>query len=128
MSEDGNGNQPLQIQQPVRMTAKEFGSKFSTKRECFTFLTIDCRAYLPSYDTVTIYFVSCQSSSDPTFFLQLKDLITGRKKFLKDHQCKHLQVPQYKSLKVERLYEFIGQYPETFLYYPEQCELAKLPR
>ena len=49
---------PAERAEPVRLSAKEFGSKFSTKRECFTFLTIDCHAYLPSYDTVTIYFVS----------------------------------------------------------------------
>ena len=52
------GASAQQIQGPVRMTAKEFASKFSTKRECFTFLTIDCKAYLPAYVTVTIYFVS----------------------------------------------------------------------
>ena len=54
------------IPQRVRMSAKDLEAKFSTKRECFSFLTIDCKAYLPAYDTVTIYF--------------LKDLIAGRKK------------------------------------------------
>jgi len=63
---DPNLNGAQQIPQQVRITAKEFASKFSTKRECFTFLAVDCKAYLPSYDTVTIYF--------------LKDLIAGRKK------------------------------------------------
>lgn len=43
-----------QIQQNVRITAKELAAKFSTKREVFNFLTIDCRAYLPDYNTVTI--------------------------------------------------------------------------
>ena len=38
----------------------------------------------------------------------MKDLVNGKKKFLKDHQCRHLQVPQYKSLKVQFLYDFIG--------------------
>ena len=66
MSGNANGNQAQQIPQKVRTSAKEFASKFSTKRECFTFLTIDCKAYLPSYDTLTIYF--------------MKDLITGKKK------------------------------------------------
>ena len=55
-----------QIPQKMRITAKEFAAKFSSKRECYTFLTIDCKAYLPHYDTVTIYF--------------LKDLIAGSKK------------------------------------------------
>ena len=38
----------------------------------------------------------------------MKDLVNGKKKFLKDHQCRHLQVPQYKSLKVQFLYDFIN--------------------
>ena len=42
----------------VQLLAKQFQAKFSTKRECFNFLTLDCKAYLPHYSTVTIYFVS----------------------------------------------------------------------
>ena len=61
-----NNGGAAQIPQKVKLTAKEFAAKFSTKRECFTFLTIDCKAYLPDYDTLTIYF--------------LKDLIAGKKK------------------------------------------------
>ena len=48
------------------MTAAAFASKFKSKREIFLLLTIDCHAYLPHYQTVTIYF--------------LKDLISGKKK------------------------------------------------
>ena len=29
---------------------------------------------------------------------------------------------------MERLYEFIGQYPETFVYYPIKQEIRKLPK
>ena len=61
-----NNGGAAQIPQKVKLSAKEFAAKFSTKRECFTFLTIDCKAYLPDYDTLTIYF--------------LKDLIAGKKK------------------------------------------------
>ena len=61
-----NNGGAAQIPQKVKLSAKEFAAKFSTKRECFTFLTIDCKAYLPDYETLTIYF--------------LKDLIAGRKK------------------------------------------------
>ena len=31
-------------------------------------------------------------------------------------------------MKVERLYEFIGQYPETYAYYPVKQEIRKLPK
>lgn len=83
-----------QIHQNVRITAKELAAKFSTKREVFNFLTIDCRAYLPDYNTVTIvspwwchYHPIQLITYFDSFFLQyfLKDLIAGNKKFLKDH-------------------------------------------
>ena len=61
------------VQQPVAaqtITAKTFAAKFRTKRECYHFLTLDCKAYLPHESTVTIYY--------------LKDLISG------DRRCKLL--------------------------------------
>ena len=50
----------------VNISAKEFEAKYKSKREVYTFLTVDAGAYLPPYDTVTIYF--------------LKDIISGEKK------------------------------------------------
>lgn len=52
--------------QKVTITAQEFRAKYNSKKECFNFLSVDCKAYLSSYETVTIYF--------------LKDLISGSKK------------------------------------------------
>ena len=40
-----------------RITAKEFNSKLSTKIECYQFLTRHVKAYLPPYDTNSIYFM-----------------------------------------------------------------------
>ena len=48
------------------ISAKEFGSKFQSKREVFLLLTLQCQAYLPKYENVTIYF--------------LKDIISGAKR------------------------------------------------
>ena len=50
----------------ANITASTFASKFNSKREIFNFLTLDVGAYLPAYDTVTVYF--------------LKELISGSKK------------------------------------------------
>jgi hypothetical protein len=36
---------------PVKVTAKEFKSKFSGKKECFNFMAFEVRAYLPDYRT-----------------------------------------------------------------------------
>ena len=63
-------------QQPIGalevVNVNTFAAKFKSKREIYTFLTIDGGAYLPSYDVLTIYF--------------LKDLLQGRKK------CKYVPV------------------------------------
>ena len=52
--------------QRVSISAQEFRAKYNSKRECFNFLSVDCKAYLSSFDTVTVYF--------------LKDVISGKKK------------------------------------------------
>ena len=53
--------------QPKQMiSAKAFAAKYNSKRECFTFLTVDAGVYLPDYEQITIYF--------------LKDVISGKKK------------------------------------------------
>jgi hypothetical protein len=50
----------------VHISAAEFAAKYKSKREIYTFLTVDAGAYMPPYDTVTIYF--------------LKEIINGAKK------------------------------------------------
>ena len=57
-------NNNLRAKQQI--TAMQFASKYKSKREVYNFLTVDCHAYLPPYDNLTIYF--------------LKDLVSGTKK------------------------------------------------
>ena len=117
--------------QTVQILAKQFQAKFSTKRECYNFLTLDCKAYLPHYHTVTIYFVSGRLFAiveTACFFLQLKDLISGHKKFVKAPDAAHLQIPQYDTLSIQKLYEFMNDHPETFRYFPDACEMKKVPK
>ena len=64
-----------------------FASKFKSKREIYTFLTVDGKAYLPPHDNVTIYF--------------LKDLMSGKKKFVSQDRVRHISVPQYDTLSIE---------------------------
>ena len=45
-------NQNAQIGQPVQLvnvSAKEFAAKYSSKREVYNFLAVDCGVYLPHY-------------------------------------------------------------------------------
>jgi hypothetical protein len=46
--------------------ASSFGAKFNTKGEIWRFLTVEAKVYLPSYATVTIWF--------------MKELASGEKK------------------------------------------------
>ena len=40
--------------EPVNINVKEFAAKYRSKREVYTFLTIDGDAYLPPFDTLTV--------------------------------------------------------------------------
>ncbi len=99
-----------------------FASKYKSKREVYNFLTIDCHAYLPPYDTLTIYF--------------LKDLIGGRKKsklsqthylliynftliVLKATEFKHLAVPQYEGLNLDTILGKIEDNQDVRKYLPD---------
>ena len=52
--------------EPSYVNVASFAAKFRNKREIYTFLTVDGEAYLPPFDTVTVYFC--------------KDLIEGTKR------------------------------------------------
>ena len=128
---DQNMNQ--QINQNVRarqqVTALAFASKYKSKREVYNFLAIEVKAYLPSYDCLTIYY--------------LKDLVNGTKRVIKhdiilkyefflqvikSDAIQHLTVPQYDSLKVDNMIEIIEQHPEVYKYLPDRIEIKKIPK
>ena len=48
------------------MSAKDFSAKYQSKREVYLFFTLNCQAYLPRYENITIYF--------------LKDIVNGLKR------------------------------------------------
>ena len=52
--------------QKQQVTSAAFSAKFRSKREIYSFLTLDAKAYLCNCDNLTIYF--------------LKDLVTGKRK------------------------------------------------
>ena len=52
--------------EPQFIDVNTFAAKYRSKREVYTFLTIDGNAYLSAFDTLTVYF--------------LRDLVAGKKK------------------------------------------------
>ena len=56
------GRQIPAQQQSTQVTAAAFSAKFRSKREVYTFLTVDVKAYVPAMHTVTIYFLKVSAS------------------------------------------------------------------
>jgi hypothetical protein len=46
-----------QNQNTTRITTAAFQAKFNSKHECYFFLSVECKAYLPPIDNVTIYWL-----------------------------------------------------------------------
>ena len=87
----GQINQPFpQVdnnQGPVIIDSKAFGAKYTSKRECYGFLSHDCGAYLASYQSMTIW--------------HLRDVISGERSWIKESDVKQITVPYFEGLKIE---------------------------
>ncbi len=132
------GDQNPQIQEkqakPVLIPVQEFAAKYRSKRECYNFLAVDADVYLPPYgkcsqqlglplinlldlvfaDCVTIYF--------------LKDLVMGKKKKILGKDVRHIAIPQYEELTINKIAEFVGPYPVVDDYLPIRKEIPKVPK
>ena len=65
-------------------------------------------------DNVTIYF--------------LKDILNQKKRHLLNDQIQHFHVPQYKSLSIEKILEFIANDPDIEAFLPDDQDLPKTPK
>ena len=74
------------------------------------------KAYCPPQDTVTAW--------------HLKDMVNGTKAFLKCDVIKHLYVPHYETLSVEKILTWTSRTHMLLLdrYFPIERELLKFPR
>ena len=61
-------------------------------KEVWRFVASDCGAYLPDYESVTIW--------------HLRDLAAGKRKIIKCTDVKTIHVPQFEGLKIETMLEF----------------------
>ena len=88
----------------------------------YHFLTHDVGAYLPHFENVTVW--------------HMRDLVSGKRRRLKDKEIKHLNVPQYDGLKIEEFYNWAAQQDQQnpndqsiMSAFPlELAERDKLPR
>ena len=99
----------------VIVDAKAFGAKFTSKKECYRFLTHDCGAYLASYQSMTIW--------------HMRDLISGDRRRIKESSVKQINVPYFEGLKIESFLEFSADKPEVMEALPLlERERLSLPR
>ena len=97
------------------VTVAEFNAKYRSKQEVFRFLSFDCGAYLPSYQTVTIF--------------HLRDLACGDRKIIKASAVKTLMVPHFEGLSVDTMLYHAKNFAAVGKALPkEPREVEKLPR
>ena len=112
--------------QKVKVNAASFAAKYRSKKECYYFMTVNVKGYLPGYETVTIYFLKGKSKQLRNYVCA--DLISGKKKHIKCNAVQHIYCPQYEGLSVEKMMEKAVQCPELIPYLPDSKEIAALPR
>ena len=101
----------------------------STKIEVYNFLTVNCRAFLPPYGKLQIsHHPDHLFDTDTVTIYWLKDLVGGKKKFLKGKQGGHQRVPQYECMTMAKILEFCAKYPVFDDYMPVEKEIKRLPK
>ena len=98
--------------------ASTLAAKANSKREIHQFLSVGAAIYLPKVQHVTIYF--------------LKDIMSGYRKGRSIlHVINHLigvsnkkvfniYCPQYETLSLKKVFKFITDYSDCFIYFPAQ--------
>ena len=99
-----------------RIPVQEFAARYQTKKEVYDFLTINCEAYQPPQDTITIW--------------HLRDQATGQKGYIKGTEVCHLNVPYYENLTLKEITEWGTEHHPAVMarYFSQKRELNKFPR
>ena len=91
------------------VTAAQFGARFRSKKEVFQFLTVELKAFLPAYNTVSIYFLKGK------YLLLIEtlcaDIISGKKKYIHCSKIQYLYIPQYDTCSVKSILAEAANYP-----------------
>ena len=88
------------------VNADEFASKYQSKTEVWRFLSTECKAYLPTYETVTIF--------------HLRDLAANKRKIINCDDIKHINVPHFEGLKIEEMIKYAQRKPEIMRALPSE--------
>ncbi len=90
-------------------------AKYSSKVEVYRFLSFEVGAYVPPYDSVTVW--------------HLRDLASGKRKIIKADNVKTIMIPHFDGLTVERMLFHVKDVVQVMKAFPiEQREIDKMPR
>ena len=93
----------------------EFSQRFSSKQECYRFVSFHCGIYCDSPATFSIH--------------HLRSIVQGQRKTIKSKDVCQVHVPHFDSLSIANMLEFAKGYPEVFMILPEEKrEIAILHR
>ena len=101
-------------EEKVKISAKEIGAKFRSKREIYRFLCAEVKCYLGDFETMTVW--------------HLRDLAAGDRQIIKSENVKYISIPNYTGLKIERMVDFARNYPAAMQALPIEAEIKQLHR
>ena len=109
------------------MLSSSWAAKASTKYEVHMLLVTEAKACIPGVEHITM----CKSQILLIIIFSdfMKDIIAGRKKFLKQSKVTQCYVPQYEGLGLREIYAHIDNDPALQAYFPSDAkERARLPK
>ena len=83
--------------QKYTVSSAEFCAKYRSKPEVYRFLAFEVGAYLPAYDTVTVW--------------HLRDLAGNKKRIIKAAEVKTIHVPQFEGLSIATMLRHARSFP-----------------
>ena len=99
----------------MKVSAKQFESKYADKVEVYKFLTHDCGVYLAPYDTMTVW--------------HMRDLCSGKRRRIDGKDVKHIMVPQFEGLAIKHMLTFGSNFTSVMESLPiVEGEILKMPR
>ena len=87
---------------------------------------MELKAYLPAYNTVSIYFLKGKCLL--LTVITCADIISGKRKYIHCSKIQYLYIPQYDNCSVRAILEQAAHYPAIEQHLPDAKEHPQLPR
>ena len=58
----------------------------------------------------------------------MEDILSAKKKAIRNDQIRWIFVPQYEGLGIKVMFESVKKYPDVFMHLPDEKDIGQLPR